>query len=521
MAPSVVHLPDGQNYTAQPVFSGLFFKSNELSSRQTPFPAGWTVVLHTEGNNTKVPDQPNGQDDVPNDGVNGQGTKHTHTHARKFTQPTLQDDTIFISSISNPSSEDFELPRSPSRQVALMLWVSLYWYFQQPEPSPYLETPASRFTPAEAKPRGEWRIRIKREGVLQGRNMIPKLERMGLISSMDSSVGTSVGDSSDGWDDMYVTRQSFWQIPFGLFLFSLQPRRHGSRPGSPMSSRTTSPVRDSGYRPGHSPHSSFGRLSADGPGALMAAGLNGASGVPPIPYYSSSHLPTYYPPHPLHYIMTDGVRHPARPKPPRMGEIFYTRYIPSAERYLSFRVASASNNPVPYLGPVSGSPKEHDHLKTLSDTSLIQKWMASPRVSKFWGEYHPKFLTGSLNLKHSFPVIAMWDGVPFGYFELYWAKEDILGRYMDVGDFDRGIHVFIGEEWARGKIPQWISSLAHWMFQFDSRTMNVYLEPRVDNVRFIQSLEKEGFMKDRQISFPHKQSWAVRLARDTWTGPRL
>jgi N5-hydroxyornithine acetyltransferase len=520
MAPSVVHLPDGQTFTAQPVFSGLFFKSNELNTRPAPFPAGWTVVLHTEG--IEVPDQPDSHT-TSNNSVNGQGGKHTHS--RRFTQPTLQDDTIFISSISKPSSEEFEPARSPSRHIALMLWISLYWYFQQPEPSPYLETAQSRFTPAEARPKGEWRIRIKREGVLQGNNMIPKLERMGLISAMDSSVGTSVYETSDGWDDMYITQQSFWQIPFGLFLFTLQPKRHGSRPGSrpgsPIGSRTASPARgESGFRAGHDPHPSFGLLSADGPAAAAASS---SSGLPSRPYYSASHLPTYYPPHALQYVVSPGggVRHPARPKPPRMGEIFYTRYVPSAAKYLSFRVASASSSPVPFLGPTSGTPREHEHLTALSDTSLIQTWMASPRVSKFWGGYQPDFLTNSLNMKHSFPVIAMWDGVPFGYFELYWAKEDVLGKYLDVGDFDRGIHVFIGEEWARGKIPQWISSLAHWMFQFDNRTMNVYLEPRVDNDRFIQSLEKEGFLKERQISFPHKQSWAVKLGRDTWTGPRL
>jgi hypothetical protein len=128
MAPSVVHLPDGQIFTAQPVFSGLFFKSHELNSRHTPFPAGWTVVLHTEDG---VDQDSNGLPPPNGDETDATDLKEPRSHhMRKFTNPTLQNDTIFISSISNPSNTEFEPAKSPSRQIALMLWISLYWYFQ-------------------------------------------------------------------------------------------------------------------------------------------------------------------------------------------------------------------------------------------------------------------------------------------------------------------------------------------------------------------------------------------------------
>ena len=48
MAPQTLRLPDGQHFQVTPVFSGLFFKSVELNTSYHPFPAGWTVVLHTE-----------------------------------------------------------------------------------------------------------------------------------------------------------------------------------------------------------------------------------------------------------------------------------------------------------------------------------------------------------------------------------------------------------------------------------------------------------------------------------------
>ena len=121
----------------------------------------------------------------------------------------------------------------------------------------------------------------------------------------------------------------------------------------------------------------------------------------------------------------------------------------------------------------------------MNDTSLIQTWMKKPRVSEFWGEYEDKFLPNALNQPNCFPVIGLWDGVPFGYFEVYWVKEDILGKHIgsDADDWDRGIHVFIGEEWARGRVPIWLTGLVHWCLTSDYRTMSVCLEPRVDNAR--------------------------------------
>ncbi|KAI0384881.1 acyl-CoA N-acyltransferase [Hypomontagnella monticulosa] len=499
---SVVHLPDGQSFTVQPVFSGLFFKSNELNPHHAPFPVGWTVVLHSEDN---AEDQLNSltlQDDA-----NESRSRRSHIH--RYSRPTLQNDTIFISSISNPSSSEFKPHASQSRQIAMMLWVSLYWYFQQPEPSPYVETEQSKYAPLEARPKGDWRIRIKREGVLRTRNMMPKMERMGLISSLDSAVGESSSESNHGWDQMFVTRRAFWQIHSGLFLFTLQPlKQSSSYPGSPNNSRPTSPVR-----------SETGNIATLSNHLSVEVPVNSSVG----PYNSASHLPTYFPPAPLQYIITNNVRHPLRQKPPHMGEIFYTRFIPTVGKYLSFRVASLSPKPVPCLGPITPGEREHTHLNTLSDTSLLQMWLANPRVSKFWGGYYPNFLSNALQSRHSFPAIGMWDGVPFGYFEIYWVKEDNLGRYMgnEAQDFDRGIHVFIGEEWARGRVPQWLSSIVQWCFQADCRTMNICLEPRVDNARFIQHLQAGGFAKEREISFPHKLAWLCRLRRDTWDGPTM
>lgn len=499
MGPQIIRLPDGRDVTVTPVFAGLFFKANDLNTHQNAFPIGWTIVIHTEDDRAIHGSDHNGD----HDGSTSSSPHHdSKPQVHSYTRPTLHNDSLFISSVSNPSSNDFKPAASPTRQIAMMLWVTLYWYFHQPAPSTTITTESSKNTPVTGRPRGQWRIRIKREGVLRGRNLIPKLERMGLIASMDSAVGTALEDTDDCWSNMFVSQQMFWQTPGRLFLFTLQPNTDKMRsyPGSPVTSRPSSPLATTfGISPtsGQSP---FGQLldgnASDFPGCSPpAATLTRVPSFPIGPFFSTSHLPTYYPPPPLQYTITNHVRHPLRPKPPRMGEVFYTRFINSVGQYLSFRVASISPKPVPYLGPIGPSPpiqKTTTDLCNMSDTELLEAWHSNPRVFAFWGEYTPQFLANILNSRHSFPVIGLWDGVPFGYFELYWVKEDILGRYIggaQADDWDRGIHVMIGEEWARGRVMSWLTGLVHYAFIADYRTQSICMEPRVDNARYVSILD--------------------------------
>src|ERR1700743_2146487 len=170
--------------------------------------------------------------------------------------------------------------------------------------------------------------------------------------------------------------------------------------------------------------------------------------VSPGPFHSTSHLPTYYPPPPPQFTYTDGVRHPVRPKPGKQGEVVYNRYIPSVGQFLSFRIASLTAHPPPVakapppamsiIGSnkisLSDSALPTVHSLSLEDTDveILHKWMNERRVSFFWGESGPHshqeaFLKNALRSKHSIPLIGCWDGKPFGYFEVYWVKEDALG----------------------------------------------------------------------------------------------
>lgn len=482
MAPgSIVHLPNGQNLTVTPVFGGLFFKSNDLTSHHSPFPPGWTIVLNSED---ELEEEENGL-------APPEEARIPRRHAHRYKKPTLRNDHLYISSISNPSSNDFKPASSPTRQIAMMLWATLYWYFHQPEPDLQIANALSKNTPDPGKPEGEWRININREGIFKGKVVLPKLERMGLIASEESSVGIAQDETSpEGWTNMFVSRRSFWQLDPRIYLFTLSPMSQSPFPsGSPYHSRPGSPVRGENQKELQLEQVSQGLWSPTAPG----------------PFHSTSHLPTYYPPPPPQYVFSNHVRHPLRPKPPRQGEILYTRYIPSVGQYLSFRIASISTKPLRHRGPVSthtSTPHRHSPLPAsdsnvptvaslnlgLSDPEYLHKWMNDPRVSYFWGESGPQehqeeFLKNGLKSRHSFPVIGCWDGKPFGYFEIYWVKEDNLGKYLPhVGDYDRGIHCLVGEQEFRGqhRVKVWLSALVHYCFLADLRTDTILLEPRVD-----------------------------------------
>lgn len=486
MAPgSVVHLPNGQVVTVTPVFGGLFFKSNDLTNHHSPFPAGWTIVLNSEDE---------GLDEKQDEDTATEGSRTPRGRIHRYKRPTLHNDHLYISSISNPSSSDFKPASSPTRQIAMMLWATLYWYFHQPEPDLQVTSAASKNTPDSGKPEGEWRVNVNREGIFKGKVVLPKLERMGLIASEESSVGIVQGETSpDGWTKMFISRRTFWQLDPRIYLFTLSPMSQSPFPnGSPYTSRPGSPVRGGE------------RDSKEVQLEQVSQGL--WSPTAPGPFHSTSHLPTYYPPPPPQYIFSNYVRHPLRPKPPRQGEIFYTRFIPSVGQYLSFRVASISSKPLRHRGPVSQHtptphrtsplPASDTNLPTmsslnigLSDPEYLHKWMNDPRISYFWGESGPQsqqeeFLKRGLQSRHSFPVIGCWDGKPFGYFEIYWVKEDNIGKYLPhVGDYDRGFHCLVGEQEFRGehRVKVWLSALVHFCFLSDLRTDTVMLEPRVDN----------------------------------------
>ncbi|SPS00124.1 GNAT family N-acetyltransferase [Cupriavidus taiwanensis] len=208
-------------------------------------------------------------------------------------------------------------------------------------------------------------------------------------------------------------------------------------------------------------------------------------------------------PYPLRYTMTDGKRHPQRaPKP---HGVVYARHIPWLDRTLTLRAAALER-----------------------DLPLLHRWMNDPDVAYFWNEdgdeaKHRAYLQGLLDDPHMLPLIAAFDDVPFGYFEVYWAKENRIAPFYDAHDHDRGWHVLIGEPAFRGKafLTAWFPAIQHYQFLDDPRTQRIVGEPRADHVRQIANLDKAGFSKVKEFDFPHKRAMLVMLLRERFFGEHL
>ncbi|SCY51599.1 GNAT family N-acetyltransferase [Nitrosospira sp. Nsp13] len=199
---------------------------------------------------------------------------------------------------------------------------------------------------------------------------------------------------------------------------------------------------------------------------------------------------------PSSYVFSQGRRHPLRP--PKPAGIVYQRHIPWLDRTLSFRAVN-----IEY------------------DLERFNRWMNDPVVAHSWGEQgdlakHQTYLEGIAADPHTIGLVGCFDDEAFGYFEVYWAKEDRIAPFYDADDFDRGWHVLIGEPHFRGKpfVTAWMPSLSHYLFLDDCRTRRIVIEPRSDNYKMIRNLVKCGYANLKEFDFPHKRAMLSMLLRE-------
>ncbi len=205
---------------------------------------------------------------------------------------------------------------------------------------------------------------------------------------------------------------------------------------------------------------------------------------------------------PARPVMSGGKRHPQRPPKPK--GVIYSRFIPWLGQAVAFRAA------------------------TIDDVDTLHRWFNDPVVDAAWGEAggrdkHEAYLAGLIADPHMIPLIGTIGGEPFGYFEIYWAKENGLAPFYDVQDYDRGWHVLIGESRFRGKayISAWLPSLMHALFLDDPRTERIVGEPKADHVQQLRNLERSGFARIKTFDFPHKRAALVMLLRERFFCERL
>lgn len=202
------------------------------------------------------------------------------------------------------------------------------------------------------------------------------------------------------------------------------------------------------------------------------------------------------PGYPQHPVISDGKRHPLRPLKPS-GEV-YRRFDARLGAWISLRTVDIEQ-----------------------DLERFNRWQNNPRVASFWQEegsleQHRQYLNKLAADPHTVTLIGCFDDQPFAYFEAYWAKEDRIAPFYDAGDYDRGIHMLVGEESHRGphKVASWLSALVHYLLLDDPRTQRVVAEPRADNARMIGHMQGQGFYCEKEFDFPHKRAALMVLGRE-------
>lgn len=163
-------------------------------------------------------------------------------------------------------------------------------------------------------------------------------------------------------------------------------------------------------------------------------------------------------------------------------------------------------------------------LQTVSiekHAQLFSDWQNNPRVAEFWQEtgtleQHTHKLKTLLNSSVTHPIIGLIDNEPFAYFEVYWAQNDRIAPFYGVQEYDKGIHMLVGEEHHRGahKVNAWLSSLCHFIFLQDKHTQRIVSEPRSDNEKMIRYLQQHQFKKLKEFDFPHKRAALMMLSRN-------
>lgn len=197
-------------------------------------------------------------------------------------------------------------------------------------------------------------------------------------------------------------------------------------------------------------------------------------------------------------VDANGRRHPRRAVRPS-GEV-YRRFDHELQAWVSLRV-----------------------LDIDEDLLRFNRWQNSRRVASFWEETgslekHRVYLQALFDDPRVLPLIGCIDDEPFAYFEAYWAKEDRIAPFYQVGDFDRGIHMLVGEERHRGphKVKAWLQALCHYLFLDDPRTTRIVSEPRYDNDKMVTYLQKHRFGKMKEFDFPHKRASLMVLRREAF-----
>ncbi|KAI0635281.1 acyl-CoA N-acyltransferase [Trametes polyzona] len=206
--------------------------------------------------------------------------------------------------------------------------------------------------------------------------------------------------------------------------------------------------------------------------------------------------------------------HPLRPPKPRPGEVVYRRYVPTLGQTVEFT----------YFDLEGTGPGVECEGETVSlHLATFHRWHNSDHVNRGWGERgplskHREYVRALMADPSVLPVMMSWDGELMGYAELVYIKENHVAPYVPGGalDYDRGLHILVGEEKFRGlhRSRAWLSAIHHFLFLCDPRTERVIGEPKATNDAVIKLSLAVAMNVNTIFDFPYKRSVMTWLPRE-------
>ncbi len=176
----------------------------------------------------------------------------------------------------------------------------------------------------------------------------------------------------------------------------------------------------------------------------------------------------------------------------------YSRFDPSINKTVSFRLLDKNR-----------------------DTALLWRWMNLPHVITQWKmnvsiEEICNYIDKNLADPHQDPYIGFIDGAPMSYWEAYWAKDDILGRYYDALDTDRGWHMLVGEKayFGRNTTRAVITGFTRFLFLDAPETEKIVGEPSVQARSLLRYATDCAFEEQGEIDLPDKRAKLMFCYRD-------
>ncbi|KDN41880.1 putative siderophore biosynthesis protein [Tilletiaria anomala UBC 951] len=199
---------------------------------------------------------------------------------------------------------------------------------------------------------------------------------------------------------------------------------------------------------------------------------------------------------------------------PVPGSIVYRRYIPEVAQHLSYRMVS--------IGSPEAGEGARDGPAYSRDVQLCAKWQNSDRVHAGWRQRDPAMSAHFDCIKEivddpaRFGLIGYWDDEPWGFVEIYFAKESNVAPFYQVADRDMGFHALVGEAKYRGahRVRTWMGAAVHLCFLLDPQTQLVVSEPRASNTKMVEYECMVGGHVEKLIDLGHKRSALVMIPRE-------